>query len=218
MALANVALIKISFRLLLSGILLSGPSAVWAIPFESEVELLRPDEPAMRDIVGPQTLNDIRDIMIKESLDKHGFCACPYSTDALGGPCGTLSAYYVPWNKVLCYRRDITSDMIYFYRLQRATNARDAEQKKRDEESSDEQNQATLEKNKEITADYFRNSAKPLPNTITLPSNIPNPTANIVPSTYQEQVSGDYFKNTVPVTPAQGLTNLIAPPVPSNIN
>ena len=132
----------------------------------------------------------------------------------------TLSAYFLPWNKILCYRRDISNDEVYFYRLDKATNAYqaqlDAEEAQRIAEEEvnnpDNQEQNQAKKRKELTADYFRNSAKPLPNTITLPSNISlNPQARSA----EEDLTGNYFKNVVPVTPASSMTNLIAPPVPA---
>lgn len=189
---------------------------------EYDEDIVRPHEPAMANIVPFQTLNDIRDIMIKESIEKHGFCACPYSTDALGGQCGSLSAYYHPWHSILCYRRDITNNMAYFYRLQHALNAYQAQQERLDaeQEAADAEQKAAKEaleakKRSEFTADYFRNSAKPLPNTITLPSNVPIPPQNVSQDT---GLTNNYFKSNVPLTPASSspsLPNIITPPTPA---
>lgn len=192
---------------------------------EYDEDIVRPYEPAMANIAPFQTLNDIRDIMISDSINQHGFCACPYSTDALGGQCGSLSAYYHPWNKILCYRRDITNDMAYFYRLRHALDAYQVQldriETERDAEEAilkTEVEAAEAKRKSEITANYFRNSAKPLPNTITLPSNIPLPSQDF---SRDEGLSTNYFKSTVPLTPASNsptLSNVIPSPTPATPN
>jgi hypothetical protein len=193
--------------------------AMGSLFYDEEIQTVRPSEPAMADAVPPQTLNDIRDIMIKESIKKHGFCACPYSTDALGGQCGSLSAYYYPWNNIMCYRRDISNDEVYFYRLSRAMNAYQAQLDKEEAEmqaAAEAQNcdakKETAKKKKEITSDYFRNAAKPPPNTITLPTNVSLPSQDF---SDEEGLTSNYYRNVVPVTPATNMPTLIAPPVPA---
>lgn len=201
--------------------LLAATSFTIALPamaslfYDEEIETVRPNEPAMADIVPPQTLNDIRDIMIKESIIKHGFCACPYSTDALGGQCGSLSAYYYPWNNIWCYRRDISNDEVNFYR--RAKNAYRFELQEEGAlvaegtvQNCDTKKEADKKK-KELTSDYFRNNAKPLPNTITLPSSVTLPAQDY---SDEEGLTSNYYRNVVPVTPATTMPTLIAPPVP----
>lgn len=212
-----------SLRWLVTASLFSFSSSLVAGEYDEDI--VHPHEPAMADIVQPQTLNDIRDIMIKESIKVHGFCACPYSTDALGGQCGSLSAYYHPWNKILCYRRDITNDMVHFYCLRHALDAYQAqidrlEAKKQAEEAAQnpEKEAAETKKRSEITANYFRNSAKPLPNTMTTPSNVPISAQDV---SKDAGLTTNYFKSTVPLTPASNspsLPNIITPPTPATPN
>lgn len=120
-------------------------------------------EPAMENAPEPHDNTELRDRMIKESIAKHGFCACPYSTDALGRQCGTLCAYYDPWRDVKCYRRDISNEEAYFYRLKNALNSFMAQEEKQEaeEEAKDEAEGKTKSEKKDPTADYFRNGATP---------------------------------------------------------
>lgn len=189
---------------------------------EDEVVLRYGIEPAMEEMVEPLTNNDIRDIMIKESIKKIGFCACPFSTDALGGQCGTLSAYYDPWNKSLCYRRDITNEEVQFYRIARAMNVYEAQRRKAEEEA-DAANKSTKKK-KDPTASYFRNNAKPVavPIKTLLPSNGENLDTDELETTAKSPAD-TYFSNTAekPVNPKstmpyQGFNDLVVPPTPTS--
>ncbi|MFI4938528.1 MAG: hypothetical protein ACHQJ6_08495 [Candidatus Berkiellales bacterium] len=68
----------------------------------------------------PLTNNDMRSVMIKESNELNGRCACPYSPDGIGGVCGTESKYYKPGGfRIYCYMYDITSEEVYFWRLRK---------------------------------------------------------------------------------------------------
>lgn len=72
----------------------------------------------------PQLTNDeVRELMIQMSIRSYGGkCACPYSPDAIGGICGTESAYYRPGGfKIYCFYRDISSEEVYFWKLKYAT-------------------------------------------------------------------------------------------------
>ncbi len=97
------------------------------VPETSPAQLTEPDYPV-------QITNDeIRTLMIQMSINNYrGRCACPYSTDLIGGICGTESAYYLesaPWRpgqspgrtSVKCFLRDISSEEVYFWKLKYAT-------------------------------------------------------------------------------------------------
>lgn len=175
---------------------------------EWEVQLRRADEPAMRNTVPMQTLNDIRDIMIKESIEKHGYCACPYSTDALGGQCGSLSAYYYPWKKILCYRRDISEDHVEFFRIERDAYFYHVQEEGQEAPACSNQNDNAKKEKKDPTVDYFRNSALPLPRTISIPNITVTPN-NGSNNNYQSDVQSNI---TLPnVTTTGGYNNLTVP-------
>ena len=77
----------------------------------------------MPDGVEPLSLDEVREIMIDESVAAHPECPCPYSPDKLGGQCGTNCLYYEPGHEQLkCYMMDISNRDIYFYKLK--ANAR----------------------------------------------------------------------------------------------
>ncbi|MCS5709973.1 hypothetical protein [Candidatus Berkiella aquae] len=69
------------------------------------------------------TNDEVRELMIQMSIRGYrGKCACPYSPDAIGGICGTESAYYRPGGfKIYCFYRDISSEEVYFWKLKYAT-------------------------------------------------------------------------------------------------
>ncbi len=69
------------------------------------------------------TNDEVRELMIQMSITRYpGNCACPYSPDAIGGICGTESAYYQPGGfRIKCFFRDISSEEVYFWKLKYAT-------------------------------------------------------------------------------------------------
>jgi hypothetical protein len=97
------------------------------VPETSPAQLTEPEYPV-------QITNDeIRTLMIQMSINNYrGRCACPYSTDLIGGICGTESAYYLESapsqsgqspgrTTVKCFLRDISSEEVYFWKLKYAT-------------------------------------------------------------------------------------------------
>lgn len=68
----------------------------------------------------PLTDEQVATALIKDSISTYpGNCPCPYNLASNGSKCGKRSAYsrgggYAP----LCYRNDVTKDMIDKYRLQ----------------------------------------------------------------------------------------------------
>lgn len=67
------------------------------------------------------TNDEMREIMVEETLNTYTECPCPYSPDGIGGICGTHSLYYEPGrNQIYCYYSDISNREIYFYRLTHA--------------------------------------------------------------------------------------------------
>lgn len=92
----------------------------------SQNYLGKPDFPVqLNDPNYPEQLtnDEIRTLMIQMSITKYpGKCACPYSPDAIGGICGTESAYYQPGGfRIKCFFRDISSEEVYFWKLRYAT-------------------------------------------------------------------------------------------------
>lgn len=172
--------------------------------------------PVDRTIRGtPLSNNEVRDIMIKETLITRGDCTCPYSPDSLGGECGTESLYYKPRNyKLFCYRYDITSEDVHFYRLKKAfifypelaeveVEEVVVDGKTVVKEASKDKNKAQVISaqpigNENPTSSYFRNNAASYSN----PQNNPttNTTSNVNPYT-----SGN-------ATPSSGFT--VAPAIP----
>jgi len=75
------------------------------------------------------TNDEVRSLMIQMSINNYkGRCACPYSSDLIGGICGTESVYYLQsahsrpgGSKVKCFLRDISSEEVYFWKLKYAT-------------------------------------------------------------------------------------------------
>jgi len=99
------------------------------------------------------SINDLKDIMIRESVRAHGYCACPYSRDTLGGQCGTLSKYYEAGNqKNYCYREDISNNDVYFFRLKRVKL-----EPQQLEEEADVEVEVPMVPN--YTEGYFKNNA-----------------------------------------------------------
>ena len=64
------------------------------------------------------TDDEIADILIQRSIAAYpGACPCPYIRDRAGRRCGARSAYSRRGGaSVLCYRRDVTPDMIARHR------------------------------------------------------------------------------------------------------
>lgn len=104
------------------------PTAGWEEPLPSSIEPYQPipidstsGEP-YPDGVQKLTYNQIRVIMIKQSIAEHPHCPCPYSEDRVGGQCGTECLYYRPGGfKIKCYMQDITNREVYFWKLKYAT-------------------------------------------------------------------------------------------------
>lgn len=72
--------------------------------------------------VYPLTIDQIRVMMIEQSIAEHPDCPCPYSLDNVGGQCGTNSKYYRPGGfRVKCFLKDISSREVYFWKLKYAT-------------------------------------------------------------------------------------------------
>lgn len=108
------------------------------------------------EIASPLSNNAIRDMMIRDSIKRHSPCACPYSPDAIGGQCGTEAKYYKPGGfRIYCYRIDISSEEVHFYRLRRAYRF-DAKEKAYLAPVS--------QTDKDPTQNYFRNNAPSLAN------------------------------------------------------
>lgn len=207
MARAKTAFKVQGLHLITGTALLMSSLSVQAGLFSTEwnEELRRADEPAMRNIVPMLTLDDIRDIMIKESIAKSGYCACPYSTDALGGQCGSLSAYFYPWNKILCYRRDISADHVEFFRRERNASFYYAQEQGID--VTQPQKDEPKKEKKDPTVDYFRNSAKPIPRTTFAPPNFGASSGSS--NNYQSDVQNNI--NLPYATTTGGYNNLTAP-------
>jgi hypothetical protein len=74
------------------------------------------------NIFGNQLSDDqIKDNIVKKSVESYltsiGNCPCPYNRDKIGHLCGKRSAWSrVGGNSPLCYRSDITSDMLLKYK------------------------------------------------------------------------------------------------------
>lgn len=86
-----------------------------AVPMFSDVE-------PYPDGVYPMTFDQIRVLMIKQSVAEHPDCPCPYSPDRVGGQCGTECQYYRPGGfKIKCYLKDISSREVEFWKLKYAT-------------------------------------------------------------------------------------------------
>lgn len=66
----------------------------------------------------------IADLLIQKSIANYsGRCPCPYSTMKNGKACGGRSAYSKPGGESpLCYRKDISADMIKQWRSQNNKN------------------------------------------------------------------------------------------------
>lgn len=62
----------------------------------------------------------IADLLIQKSINSYsGRCSCPYNVMKNGKACGGRSAYSKPGGKSpLCYRRDVSVDMIKQWRSQ----------------------------------------------------------------------------------------------------
>lgn len=201
---------KNAFYLITGTALLMSSLSVQAGLFSTEwnEELRRADEPAMRNIVPMQTLDEIRDIMIKESIAKNGYCACPYSTDALGGQCGSLSAYYYPWKKILCYRRDISADHVEFFRIERdAYFFHIQEEGQPTIQCTPQKDDITIKVKKDPTVDYFKNNAKPIPRTTFAPPNFG--ASSVSSDNFQSDVQNNI--NLPYATTTGGYNNLTAP-------
>ena len=82
-------------------------------------------------IIGPSLAQDsrpenqltddhIRERMIQQSIAQYrGNCPCPYNQASNGSRCGNRSAYRRPGGQSpLCYREDISEDMVRRYRTQ----------------------------------------------------------------------------------------------------
>lgn len=109
--------------------------------------------------VEPLSNNQIREIMILQTIKTHTQCPCPYSPDAMGGQCGNLSLYYQPGAlKIYCYLKDIPSEDVYFFRLKNYQNAellelREALAQQASVKTGDEKGTQTRIEN------YFKNNA-----------------------------------------------------------
>ena len=70
-------------------------------------------DPALSD-------SEIKQILIQRSMDSYsGNCPCPYNTTRSGRRCGKRSAYSRPGGySPLCYKSDVSDDMIRRYRSQ----------------------------------------------------------------------------------------------------
>ena len=67
------------------------------------------------------TLDEVRALMIKESVAANPECPCPYSPDKIGGNCGTHCQYYGPGGyRVKCFMMDIPVRDIYFFKQRKA--------------------------------------------------------------------------------------------------
>lgn len=131
--------------------------------------------------VEPVSNNQIRDLMIKDT-NSNLSCPCPYSKDNLGGQCGTESLYYKPGaSKAYCYRIDISSEAVYFYRLQKMSGFYPDTQ----EEPASSSSKVTKDANKTTSASssevYFKN-------------NVPSGNED------QSNSTASYFKNNVQKT------------------
>lgn len=138
----------------------------------------------VQDAANLMSNNEIRDIMISESIRINRPCACPYSPDAIGGQCGTESKYYKPGGfRIYCYRIDISSEEVYFYRLRRAYRF-------------DRKQQVYIvpsqQSDKDPTSNYFRNNAPSLEN-----KRRKNAVADMVsnPNADSTDPTANYFKN-----------------------
>ena len=69
------------------------------------------------------TDNEIKRILIKESIAAYsGSCPCPYSRARNGSRCGKRSAWSRKGGEApLCYKRDVTKEMVTEYRDRRGS-------------------------------------------------------------------------------------------------
>ena len=77
-----------------------------------------PDPPRAEPRIAEATDDEIRELMIAESLASYsGTCPCPYFSDRAGRRCGGRSAYSRPGGaSPLCYKTDITDEAVAAYR------------------------------------------------------------------------------------------------------
>lgn len=72
--------------------------------------------------VFPMTMDQIRTLMIEQSIAENPDCPCPYSPDRVGGQCGTESLYFRAGGyRIKCFLKDISSREVYFWKLKYAT-------------------------------------------------------------------------------------------------
>jgi len=84
-----------------------------------EVQRVRSNKVAASDdAIAEASDDEIRDLMISRSIAAYpGNCPCPYNSDRAGRRCGGRSAYSRPGGySPLCYRRDITDEMVAEFR------------------------------------------------------------------------------------------------------
>jgi len=64
------------------------------------------------------TDGQVREQIVRTSVASYsGKCACPYSNDAHGNPCGARSAWSKPGGpKVLCFEHEVTDQQIGQFR------------------------------------------------------------------------------------------------------
>jgi hypothetical protein len=76
-----------------------------------------------RTAVVPRSDDDVANDLLREDRGRyHGSCACPYDIARNGSRCGDRSAYSRPGGaSPLCYRRDITPEMIERRRQRQAS-------------------------------------------------------------------------------------------------
>lgn len=71
-------------------------------------------------ILAELTDEEVKDRLIKDSIAQYpGNCPCPFNVDRAGRPCGGRSAWNKPGGSApLCFREDISEDMIAAWRAQ----------------------------------------------------------------------------------------------------
>lgn len=85
--------------------------------------ILNPDkkqtqvQPSTPPLPEAMTQEDLRDILIANSVAMYGYCACPYSINVDGYECGVEAAYYKPGGfRIKCYPQNLKGQDYIFYR------------------------------------------------------------------------------------------------------
>jgi hypothetical protein len=67
---------------------------------------------------GETTVEQVREQIVRASVASYsGSCACPYSNDAAGDPCGARSAWSKKGGKtIVCFAHEVTDEQVRQFR------------------------------------------------------------------------------------------------------